>query len=237
MPSSNNVTVTPFSLSFKTSSAQHVTPRTPADQQFLVVQKHMTNTRCKIGTVRMMLGYLQLQLFRVKSVYVRQRAAAHCLAFSEQPIPSPHISFVQCTFTVHFNNLLVNFRRTNIFIIKKNFNTDHTEQVERLSIFIFILNAYSERWKKIMTPCYAIPGLPFTFRGRVNFTGSGRVTWAAATRYLIFVSWTRLVCLLPLIRATQFRTFDKVFEALHEDKPFTVRSNRHTFRSWRKRCA
>jgi hypothetical protein len=41
--------------------------------------------------------------------------AAHCPAFFKQPTPFSHIPFVPCTFTIHFNNLPVNFRRMNIF--------------------------------------------------------------------------------------------------------------------------
>jgi len=35
----------------------------------------------------------------------------------EQPKPFPHTPLVRCTFTLHFNNLPVNFRRTNIFSV------------------------------------------------------------------------------------------------------------------------
>jgi hypothetical protein len=88
-----------------------------------------------------------------------------------------------------------------------------------------------------MTPYYAIPVLHFTCIGRVTFRGSERVTCAGATRDLSFPFWTRLVDLLNLIRATQFRTFDNDFEALHEDEPFTAKSNRHNLQSRRRRCA
>jgi len=43
---------------------------------------------------------------------------AHCPAFFKQSTAFSHIPFVRCTFTIHFNNLPVNFSRMNIFSVK-----------------------------------------------------------------------------------------------------------------------
>jgi hypothetical protein len=75
-------------------------------------------------------------------------AVAHCPAFFEQPPPFPHIPFFHRTFTTHFNNLPVNFRRKKMFIEFKNRITNRTSQVAGLSIFMFYINGYRERVKK-----------------------------------------------------------------------------------------
>ena len=59
-------------------------------------------------------------------LYGQQPAIAHCRALFEQPTPFPHIPFSYCTFAVHFNNLSVNFRRTN-----------STLKVAGFSVFLF----------------------------------------------------------------------------------------------------
>ena len=111
--------------------------------------------------------------------YKWRRAVAHCRPFFEQPTPFPHIPFVRCTFTIHVAKLPANFCRMNF----KNCITSRTSQVSGFSIFVFIFNVCSEWKKKHLTPYYAIHVFCLTYRRRMTFTGSVRVTCATARHF------------------------------------------------------
>lgn len=73
-----------------------------------------------------------------------------CPNFFEQPTPFPHIPFVYCAFTTHFNSLHVNFCRMIIFSV---WNFHH--RLHYTCDFFLPLLTTANRGKR-MTPCYLI---------------------------------------------------------------------------------
>ena len=66
--------------------------------------------------------------------------------FFEKPTPFLHLSFVHCTFTLHFNMCLW-ISAGSKFLAFKNRITDRNSQVAKLLIFVFIFN-YDSEWGK-----------------------------------------------------------------------------------------
>lgn len=68
-------------------------------------------------------------------------------AIFDLPTPFSHTPIIHWTYIMCFNILLVNFFQTNIFSFWKRYQ-NRNSQVAVFSVFIFVIDAYSERGKK-----------------------------------------------------------------------------------------